>query len=90
MSHIYWEKKEVPIPPDAYINHNDGRVFVMVEGKRKVIGHATSENTMHPNDMFRALYPDLWEAAYGEKDALPLGCMRWLSGSPIKPASIPS
>ena len=71
MSHIYWEKKEVPIPPDAYINHNDGRVFVMVEGKRKVIGHATSENTMHPNDMFRALYPDLWEAAYGEKDALP-------------------
>ena len=29
MSHIYWELPEIPIPPQAYVNTNDGRVFLM-------------------------------------------------------------
>ena len=42
MFHIYWNKKKVPIPKEAYINHNDGRVFVIIDGHRKVIGTATN------------------------------------------------
>ena len=62
MSHIYWELHEIPQPSDSYINHSDGRVFLMTEDglgkkKRKVIGRATSETMMHPNDLFRYLYP---------------------------------
>ena len=58
MSHIYWELHEIPQPSDSYINHSDGRVFLMTEDglgkkKRKVIGRATSETMMHPNDLFR-------------------------------------
>lgn len=71
MSHVYWEKKEIPIPENAYINHNDGRVFIYLNGGRKVIGHATSETTMHPNDSFRTVFPDLWKDNYGAKDTLP-------------------
>ena len=73
MSHIYWELHEIPRPSDSYINHSDGRVFLMAEDglgkkKRKVIGRATSESTMHPNDLFRYLYPALWSEYYGDRD----------------------
>ena len=73
MGHVYWEKNEIPIPGFGYINHNDGRVFIIEEqtGKRTVIGHATSSTSMHPNDTFRWLYPDLWELAYGAKNTVP-------------------
>ena len=27
MGYIYWELPEIPIPPQAYVNKNDGRVF---------------------------------------------------------------
>ena len=71
MSHIYWEKHEIAIPEKAYINHSDGRVFLMTDDgngkkKRQVIGHATSEKTMHPNEMFKFLYPSLWQEYYKE------------------------
>lgn len=74
MSHIYWERKEISIPDNCYINKSDGRVFTMKRDsrnirRRTVIGHATSETTMHPNDTFRFLYPSLWEENYG-KDTL--------------------
>ena len=57
MSHIYWELKEIPIPGEAYINTSDGRVFLMnADGsgkkKRRVIGHAATMETLHPNDLF--------------------------------------
>lgn len=73
MSHIYWELKEIPIPSDAHINHSDGRVFTISDegsGKkiRRVIGRATSENTMHPNDMYKYIYRNQWEEYYGGKD----------------------
>lgn len=73
MSHIYWELHEIPRPSDSYINHSDGRVFLMAEDglgkkKRKVIGRATSEAMMHPNDLFRYLYPALWSEYYGDRD----------------------
>ena len=69
MAHVYWEKHEIPIPEEAYINHNDGRVYLMDENrKRTVIGHATSESTMHPNDKYRWLYPALWEKYYDSKE----------------------
>ena len=72
MSHIYWELHEIPRPSDSYINHSDGRVFLMSEDglgkkKRKVIGRATSETMMHPNDLFRYLYPALWTEYYGDQ-----------------------
>ena len=56
MSHIYWELHEIPRPSGSYINHSDGRVFLMTEDglgkkKRKVIGRATSETMMHPNNL---------------------------------------
>ncbi|MBR1685322.1 MAG: transposase [Clostridia bacterium] len=70
MAHVYRERPEIPIPPIAHINHSDGRVFTYLTdnpSKRTVIGHATSETTMHPNETFRALYPDLWNEAYSKK-----------------------
>ena len=73
MSHIYWELHEIPRPSGSYINHSDGRVFLMTEDglgkkKRKVIGRATSETMMHPNDLFRYLYPALWSEYYGDRN----------------------
>jgi hypothetical protein len=36
--------------------------------KRRVIGHATSETMMHPNDLYKYLYPSLWAEYYGDRD----------------------
>lgn len=78
MAHIFWEKKEIPMPENSHVNRNDGRVFVFVsegssvrESRRVVIGHATSETTMHPNENFKYLYPSLWNEQYGMEDDLP-------------------
>ena len=61
MAHIYWELHEIPRPSDSYINHSDGRVFLMSDDghgkkKRRVIGHATSETMMHPNDLYNLIF----------------------------------
>ena len=66
MSHVYRERPEIPIPEEGHINHFDGRVYLMEESTRKrtVIGVATSENTMHPNDMYRKLFPEAWDTAF--------------------------
>ncbi len=68
MSHVYRERPEIPIPEEAHINHYDARVYLMNEstGKRTVIGIATSESTMHPNDMYRKLFPEAWDAAFSK------------------------
>ncbi len=68
MSHVYRERHEIPIPEECHINHFDGRVYLMDESTRKrtVIGIATSESTMHPNDMYRKLYPEAWDAAFSK------------------------
>jgi len=71
MGHIYRELSEIPIPQGAYINHSDARVFLMSDDgnghqKRQVIGLATSEKTMHPNSMFKFLFPELWSTHYGQ------------------------
>ena len=78
MAHIFREKCEIPIPEDAHINHNDGRVFVFLregnvlqKSRRKVIGRAASNTTMYPNVNFKFMYPALWEEHYGRKDRLP-------------------
>lgn len=73
MSHIYWELHEIPRPQGSYINHSDGRVFLMQSDgcgskKRRVIGHATSETMMHPNDLYKYLYPAQWTEYYGSRD----------------------
>lgn len=73
MAHIYWELHEIPLPEDSYINRNDGRVFIMsrdgIQKKRRtVIGRATSETTMHPNDAYKYLYPSEWKKFYGENN----------------------
>lgn len=75
MSHIYREFHEIPIPPDAHINHSDGRVFLMSDDgtgtmRRQVIGIAASDETMHPNSLFKFLFPELWKQYFGE-DNLP-------------------
>ena len=78
MPHLYKDKKEIPIPEGAFVNHNDGRVFVFLNkgvirsrSKRMVIGLATSESTMYPNENFRQNFPALWEEHYGKGDSLP-------------------
>lgn len=75
MGHIYWEKQEIPIPEGAYVNNDDGRVFVFLDSNvptrksgRRVIGHATSKVTMHPNEYFRTHFQALWEKYYGSQD----------------------
>lgn len=77
MSHIYKEKKEIPIPEGAHVNNHDGAVRIYLDSSvqrrksaTKVIGKATSATTMHPNDNFRQLYPALWEEYYGEKSPM--------------------
>lgn len=76
MGHIYWEKPEIKIPDGAYVNKSDARVFTMcTDGKknrkRTVIGRATGNGNMHPNDNFKYKYPALWTEHYGNKDKLP-------------------
>ena len=64
MGHIYREKAEIPIPNTAHVNGSNGQVSVYEldgdghrTGVRKVIGLATSDTTMHPNDNFCILFP---------------------------------
>ena len=73
MGKVYWNYDEIPIPSEAYTNTSDGRVYIKQvdeSGKqhRLVIGHASSQITMTPNDAFKALYPGQWEKHYGAKD----------------------
>lgn len=74
MRHIYYEKKEIPIPEGGHVNRYDGAVRIYLDPtvqRRKsatmVIGKATSATTMHPNDNFRQRYPSLWEKYYEER-----------------------
>jgi len=74
MRHIYYEKKEIPIPEGGHVNRHDGAVRIYLDPtvqRRKsatmVIGRATSATTMHPNDNFRQRYPALWEQYYEER-----------------------
>ena len=72
MAHIYWELHEIPQPEGSYVNRSDGRVFLMSDDgngktKRRVVGHATSDTMMHPNELYRFLYPTEWEKHYHEK-----------------------
>ena len=73
MGRIYRNLPEIPIPTNARINHHDGQVSVYysTDGRRRrtVIGLATSEHTMHANDNFKFLYPELWNMHYGENHA---------------------
>lgn len=76
MSKVYRNKMEIPIPEGLHINHSDGRVFSLTrdpDGKsnRQVLGYATSETTMHVNENFKLMYPDLWKQYYGEDDLKP-------------------
>ena len=77
MSHIYREKREIPIPENSYINKHDGRVFVFLPSdgnakkrdcKRMNIGKAATEKTMYANENFRFYFPELWEKYYGGSD----------------------
>lgn len=77
MSKIYWNMKEMKMPEGAHVDRSDGSVFVYLDegktirtSKKRVIGHATSETTMHPNEYFRQTYPSLWKEAYGEEKAV--------------------
>lgn len=78
MGHIYDDRHEIPIPLGAHINRSDVRVFLMdtVDSKRTVIGKATSETTMFPNDMFKKLYPDIWKTEYAKYNDPPVHEMK--------------
>ena len=76
MGIIYWNKKEIPIPPDAKRNAYDqqvSRYYKDAAGRRRrhVIGRAVTKTTMHPNENFRFLYPDLWQEYYQEDSNTP-------------------
>lgn len=68
MGHIYRNLREIPIPDGGRINHYDMKVSVYrtVDGKRRrtIIGAATSETTMIPNENFRTKFPALWQEYY--------------------------
>jgi len=75
MGKIYWNLKEISQPSGSHINKSDGRVFIFLqdnnkirESSRKVIGHATSDTMMHPNDNFKYLFPNIWKEYYGDSD----------------------
>ncbi len=75
MGHIYWEKREIPCPPDAH--PDKGRVLIWRDiggGRRKKldIGRYArkKDNMFYPNENFRVYYPELWEKHYGEADKL--------------------
>ena len=75
MGHIYWEKREIPCPPDTH--PDKGRVLVWRNiggGQKKKLDigrYARKEDNMfYPNENFRIYYPELWEEHYGEADKL--------------------
>lgn len=73
MRGIYDDRHEIPIPADAYINKYDARVFLISpsDSKRTVIGKATSDTLMFPNNTFRRFYPEIWAAEYRDYNDLP-------------------
>ncbi|MBR3310648.1 MAG: hypothetical protein IKG15_02365 [Solobacterium sp.] len=73
MSKVFWNKKEIPTPNDSYIDKSDGRVYIRTRdsdgrSRRRTIGHAASETTMHPNELYKTMYPALWEMHYGDEE----------------------
>ena len=71
MGRVFRERREVRRPNGTYVNHCDGRVFIMNGGNHKsriTIGWATSEDYFHPNDKFKILFPNEWEEAFAEYD----------------------
>lgn len=76
MGKVYWNKPEIPIPPDAFRRLADHSVRITVTGPNgeshdKTIGYFTSETHMHPNDFFRLKYPVMWKKFYGDDELLP-------------------
>lgn len=76
MGIVYRNKKEIPIPQGLHINHHDGRVYSLKKNpdgstNRLVLGYATSEVTMHVNENFKLMFPDLWKQYYGDGDIKP-------------------
>lgn len=77
MGRVFWNKPEIPIPPEAYLHKSDGSVRIIVigpDGKRheKTIGYFTSETHMHPNEFFGMKYQDQWNSFYGDDDCCEL------------------
>ena len=71
MGRVFWNMKEIPIPPEGRINHYDGTVSVYYhdpDGRRQkfAIGRAVGETSMHPNLNFKFHYPELWSKYYDE------------------------
>ena len=76
MGKIFRNLQEIPVPPFAYVNTADARVFTIHRDarnhrQRTTIGQATSKSSMYPNENFKFLYPDLWKQYYGEEKQLP-------------------
>lgn len=67
---------EIPIPPEAYVNHATQEVSIfykdVVDGRRRrhVIGRALPNGKMLPTTQLRKYYPEIWESAYGEDKSL--------------------
>ena len=76
MGRVYWNKKAIAIPPEAYKNRHDGTAFIFVLDENKnrhslTIGRLASETTMFPNDNFREKYRNEWNKFYGEENLKP-------------------
>ena len=98
MGKLYRDRDEIPIPDEAYVNTYDGRVYIKQadeRGKahRVVVGKAASATTMAPNESFRAIFPGLWEAAYGRDETVRLevgaGTYAMLLGAGLKSGAYP-
>ena len=74
MAKIFRDKMPIPIPSGAFINKNDGRVFIYLnqsvpraKSPRKVIGMNAGNGLMTPNQNYRDMYPSKWTEYYGEQ-----------------------
>ena len=80
MGRIYRNLKEIPIPAEGRLNHYDKKVSVYrkVNGQRRrtIIGAATSETTMIPNENFRIKFPELRRSFHFARNTVPLSCSR--------------
>ena len=70
MGYIYRNLHEISVPDFATPDRKTNEVSVYyrdASGKRRryIIGQLLSNGNMHPNDNFRRMHSDLWEAHYG-------------------------
>lgn len=71
MGNIYKNLLEIPIPKEhCHVRKSDDRVQFSFASQNQrmqcMIGVATADGKMYPNDNYRTIYPEEWEKYYGD------------------------